>query len=236
MLSLYNHSKFFCESPDIILDFFAGSGTTAHAVMALNAEDGGNRQFILVQIAEPTDKKSEAHKAGYQTIYQITKERIKRAAAKIKADHPLFSGDLGFQEYKVISAHEGRFQGYLVEADNQNDFQPFNGLSLPEDIQTLLRTWAVYDGVELTTAFTPVDLAGYRAYQADHIVYFMDKGLKDEAIKELLNRLDNDANFTPRKLVVFHYNQNETTLRALKEAIHHYQNHKQIELTLDERF
>ncbi|MDD2775931.1 MAG: DNA methyltransferase [Gallionella sp.] len=78
----------------IILDFFAGSGTTAHAVMLLNAEDGGNRRFICVQIAEATDPKSEAHKAGYPTIFDITQARIEKAATKIKetllstAPHP----------------------------------------------------------------------------------------------------------------------------------------------------
>jgi adenine-specific DNA-methyltransferase len=71
---------------DIVLDFFAGSGTTAHAVMQLNAEDGGNRQFICVQIDEATDPKSEAYKAGYKTIFDITQARISKAAVKIKAD------------------------------------------------------------------------------------------------------------------------------------------------------
>lgn len=71
---------------DIILDFFAGSGTTAHAVMQLNAEDGGNRRFICVQLPEKTDEKSEASKAGFATIAEITKERIRRAADKIRSD------------------------------------------------------------------------------------------------------------------------------------------------------
>lgn len=71
---------------DLILDFFAGSATTAHAVMQLNAEDGGNRRFIMVQLPEATDEKSEAFKAGYPTIAEISKERIRRAASKIRAD------------------------------------------------------------------------------------------------------------------------------------------------------
>ena len=71
------------EGDDIILDFFAGSATTAHAVMQLNAEDGGNRKFIMVQLPEPCDEKSEAFKAGYKTIADISKERIRRAGKKI---------------------------------------------------------------------------------------------------------------------------------------------------------
>jgi adenine-specific DNA-methyltransferase len=73
----------FNENSDIVLDFFAGSGTTAQAVMELNKEDGGNRQFILVQLPEKTDEESEAHKAGYKTIADICKERIRRAGRKM---------------------------------------------------------------------------------------------------------------------------------------------------------
>ena len=92
---------------DVILDFFSGSGTTAHAVAELNAEDGGNRRWICVQLPELTDEKSEAYKAGYRTIADIARERIRRAGAKIRADQadklasrnvPL---DLGFRAYRV---------------------------------------------------------------------------------------------------------------------------------------
>ena len=74
------------SNDDIVLDFFSGSGTTAHAVAELNAEDGGNRRWICVQLPELTDEKSEAYKAGYHTIADIARERIRRAGAKIRAD------------------------------------------------------------------------------------------------------------------------------------------------------
>ena len=95
------------KDEDIVLDFFSGSGTTAHAVAELNAEDGGNRRWICVQLPELTDEKSEAYKAGYRTIADIARERIRRAGAKIRADQadklasrnvPL---DLGFRAYRV---------------------------------------------------------------------------------------------------------------------------------------
>lgn len=79
-------SKLSCNQDSIILDFFSGSSTTAHAVMQLNAEDRGKRKFIMVQLPEPTDKKSEAYKAGYKNICEIGKERIRRAGKKIKDD------------------------------------------------------------------------------------------------------------------------------------------------------
>lgn len=85
----------------VILDFFSGSATTAHAVMKLNAEDGGNRKFIMVQLPEVCDEKSEAYKAGYKNICQIGEERIRRAGKKIQEEHPDKKIDIGFRVFKV---------------------------------------------------------------------------------------------------------------------------------------
>jgi len=93
------------SSSAIILDFFAGSGTTGHAVMAQNAMDSGARNYILVQLPEPCASDSEAFKAGYKTIAGITKERLRRAAQKIKDENPLFPGDLGFRVFKLDSSN-----------------------------------------------------------------------------------------------------------------------------------
>ena len=96
---------------EYVLDFFAGSGTTAHAVMQLNAEDGGNRRCISVQLPESTDEKSEAYKAGYETITEITRERIRRAGKKIleeeasKLDSRADSLDVGFRAYKLVDTN-----------------------------------------------------------------------------------------------------------------------------------
>ena len=101
---------------DIILDFFYGSGTTAHAVMQINAEDGGNRKHIQVQLPEPTDEKSEAYKAGYRKISDIARERINRAGEKIKADYadklaerdvPL---DVGYRTYQLSDTNFRKWQ------------------------------------------------------------------------------------------------------------------------------
>ena len=95
------------NSDDIILDFFSGSATTAHAVMQLNAEDGGHRKFVMVQLPETTDEKSEAHKAGYKTICEIGKERIRRAGAKIKEEAGLIAPnlDVGFRVLKCDTSN-----------------------------------------------------------------------------------------------------------------------------------
>ena len=84
-----------------VLDFFSDSGTTAHAVMQLNAKDGGNRKFIMVQLPERTDEKSEAYKAGYKNICEIGKERIRRAGDKIQSEHPDAKLDIGFRVFRV---------------------------------------------------------------------------------------------------------------------------------------
>ena len=91
----------------IVLDFFSGSATTAHAVMQLNAEDGGNRKFIMVQLPEETTEKSEAYKAGYKTICRIGQERIRRAGAKIKEESPMTTANLdtGFRVLKLDSTN-----------------------------------------------------------------------------------------------------------------------------------
>ena len=94
---------------DIALDLFAGSGTTAHAVMKLNVEDGGNRKCISVQLPEETDEKSEAFKAGYTNIADISKERIRRAGKKIKEENPDYNGDLGFKVFKLDSSNIKRW-------------------------------------------------------------------------------------------------------------------------------
>ena len=111
---------------DIVLDFFSGSATTAHAVMQLNAEDGGNRQFIMVQLPELCDEKSEAYKAGYKNICEIGKERIRRAGEKIIASErqnkldeedktPL---DIGFKVYKLDTSNLKTWDSSPIESDN----------------------------------------------------------------------------------------------------------------------
>ena len=107
VLLLSNIVKLGAKENSIILDFFSGSATTAHAVMQLNSEDGGNRKFIMVQLPEETDENSEARKAGYKNICEIGKERIRRAGKKIKEESPLTTQDLdtGFRVLKLDSSN-----------------------------------------------------------------------------------------------------------------------------------
>src|SRR5699024_6238798 len=101
--------KLVTKKDSTILDFFAGSSTTAHDVMSLNAEDGGNRKYIMVQLPEETDEKSEAYKAGYENIANIGKERIRRAGQKILEENKDKEGienlDIGFRVLKLDSSN-----------------------------------------------------------------------------------------------------------------------------------
>lgn len=108
---------------DIILDFFAGSGSTGHAIMELNAENNANRKFILVQLDERVAPKSEARKAGYDTIDQITAERLRRAGEKIKSEHPEADIDTGFRVFRVDGSNNNEnIRKPLGEIDQSNMF------------------------------------------------------------------------------------------------------------------
>jgi adenine-specific DNA-methyltransferase len=120
--------KLATEKKSIILDFFSGSATTAHAVMQLNAEDGGNRKFIMVQLPEQTDEKSEAYKAGYKNICEIGKERIRRAGQKISHDYNLSKlnnpDDLFNQDNQTNQKNQGLdigFRVYRLDSSNMQD-------------------------------------------------------------------------------------------------------------------
>lgn len=121
--------KIATKSNDIILDFFAGSGTTAHAVMQLNKEDGGHRKFICVQLPERCDEKSEAYKAGYNTIAEISKERIRRASAKIKAEVLAAQAE---QQQKLQFEEENALQmpdlGFKVFKLSDSNFKPWRNI------------------------------------------------------------------------------------------------------------
>ena len=226
------------ESKDIIMDFFAGSGTTAHAVMDLNVESKNNYSFIMVQLPELIDKKTEAYKAGYKTIFDITKARIEKAAEKIKTEHPDYQGDLGFKIFETVPMPEG----YLVDHEILKSTDPlfFNGSNLNNDqLDDLLTTWKVYDGIALTVSLNLIDLAGYSAYQHQKILYLIQSGFSHHALVMLLQKLDDtdkDKAFDIERLVLFAHNFDSKHQREIKEALTHYQNKKSKNISVEFRY
>lgn len=160
------------EKNALTLDFFAGSSTTAHAVMQLNAEDGGNRKFIMVQIPEATDSKSEAFKAGYPTIAEISKERIRRAGAKIKADNADKDGinelDTGFRVLKIDTSNMNDI--YYRPQDYSQDLlhQLENNIKEDRSDEDLLFQFMLDTGVPLSL---PIERTQLPSKSGGHTIY-----------------------------------------------------------------
>lgn len=240
MLSLFN-PKDSNSKNDIVLDFFAGSGTTAHAIMEQNKDDNKNRQFITVQLPEPTDSKSEAYKAGYKTIFDITKERIIRATKKIKEEieqdvtKDINDYDLGFKIFETTPPLENP----LDKMDKFDESTPklFDVSTLKDDdFNALLTTWKVHDGMKLTDELQEINFKEYTAYYGDKKLYFVHGGFSTKDLEKFMNKLDEDKSFEPNKLIVFGYSFDTKYQREISEALNNYTNKKSIEIDMIVRY
>jgi adenine-specific DNA-methyltransferase len=253
------------NSSDLILDFFAGSGTTGDAVMQLNAEDGGNRKYILVQLPEAIDPKK--NKVAYDfvkdelkaepTIFEITKERLIRASKKInsrlnenitKLKNELPTDEtkaeiknletLTKQNYFKIFETTPIWEDYdfeSTELDNQTKLFDESKLT-KDDIKALLTTWKTYDGIALTQELEKVDLSVYTAYYGNGKLYLMDKGFTTDNLKNLLEKIDSDKKFNPTSIIAFGYNFESKNLRELSENVKSYTNKKKIDIDFITRY
>ena len=179
---------------DVVMDFFSGSATTAHAVMQLNADDGGNRKFIMVQLPEVCDEKSEAYKAGYTTIAEIGKERIRRAGQKIKqenADKPEIDQlDIGFRVLKVDSSN---MQDVYYAPDNllQSDLDSYtDNIKLDRTAEDLLFQVLLDWGVDLSLAINQETIADKTVYFVDGnaLAACFEQDINEEFVKALAAR------------------------------------------------
>ena len=192
-VELIKHFAFLCaDKDDVILDFFSGSATTAHAVMQLNAEDGGNRKFIMVQLPEKTDEKSEAYKAGYKNICEIGKERIRRAGKKILEDNSTLNSqnstpDVGFRVLKLADSNmtdvfysPSEYSQNLLEQFESNIKADRNDLDL---LFGCLLDW----GLPLSLPYKSVNIDGYTIhnYNDGDLVACFDENIPDEVIKKI---------------------------------------------------
>ncbi len=196
---------FVMNDDDIIVDFFAGSSTTAQAIMELSTVSKNNYKYILIQLPEPTKKDSEASLFGFSTIDQVGQERIIRAAKKIKEDHPDTTADLGFKHYTLVEPSKDTL-------DKMETFNPemitFNNLVNEFGVPTVLTTWLVRDGYGFNAKCKEIDFNGYTGYWCDKHLYLINEGITQEQIAEIVEKLENDTTFNPENIVLFGYSFN----------------------------
>lgn len=220
----------------IILDFFSGSATTADTIMQMNAENSSSkRKYIMVQWLEEIAEDKEAYKAGYRTIDQIGQERIKRAAKKIKAENPLFAGDLGFKHYTLKELPENVLD--KMEEFNPEEANFANNMLDIFGRETVLATWKVRDGYGLTSDVEEVQLADYTAYQCGDHLYLLDEGLSDDAITAMVDKYGEPTPWNPHNVVLFGYNMNFGIQDALKTNLPLLnEGEKQVKINIDVRY
>lgn len=178
------------STSDVVLDFFSGSATTAHAVMKLNAEDGGYRKFIMVQLPEKTDEKSEAYKAGYKNICEIGKERIRRAGRKIKEDAGLTAPadlDIGFRCLRLDESNMKPVYYTPEETQQQDLFSLVDNVKPDRTPEDLLFQVMLDLGVLLSSPIEAMEIAGKKVFNvADgFLLACFDHDVTEETVKAI---------------------------------------------------
>ena len=208
------HIKSFSSNGDVILDFFSGSATTAHAVMQLNAEDGGRRKFIMVQLPEKCDKASEAYKAGYKNICEIGKERIRRAGEKIKSESPMTTQDLDIG-FRVLKLDNTNMKDVYYAPDDYDQGMLAGLESNIKDDRTdldLLFGCLIDWGLPLSLPYTSEQIEGctVHTYNEGDLIACFDENIPERVVKEIAKRkplraVFRDAGFasSPEKINVF---------------------------------
>lgn len=177
---------------DIILDFFSGSATTAHAVMQLNAEDGGHRKFIMVQLPEKTDEKSEAYKAGYKNICEIGKERIRRAGKKIKEENPLTTQnlDIGFRVLKLDDSNMNDVYYSAKDYDQRRISELESNIKSDRTDLDLMFGCLLEWGLPLSMPYVSEKIEGVtvHTYNGGDLIACFDENVPESVIKEIAKR------------------------------------------------
>lgn len=207
----------------IILDFFSGSATTAHAVEQLNAEDGGNRKYIMVQLPEVCEDGSEAAKAGYSNICEIGKERIRRAAKKIKGEHPDWKGDMGFKVFKLDTSNLLPWNPVADELE-QNLFAAVDNVLEGRSTDDLLHEILLKCNLPLTLPIETKQCGSNTIYLvgAGALAICLDKNIPASIAEEIVKLRDEYAPIVPMQVVFRDNGFNDVTktnaLQILKQA------------------
>jgi adenine specific DNA methylase Mod len=236
------------DEEDIILDFFSGSATTAHAVLKLNAINGGNRKFIMIQLPEQVNEFSEAYKYGYRYITEIGIERIKRASKSVesellnrKANSGLLADevpdtgsiDTGFKVFYIKDIEENKLK--LLETFNPNVLIADKGIFDEFGVDTVLTTWKILDGYGLTKDWAEFRIADYSAYQIEETVYLLNPDISNEAIKALLESYESEI-FNCNKIVIFGYSFTMSEIQTIKDNLKQVESIRHITLDIIVRY
>lgn len=189
LIQYLSNTALFQEYDAIVFDFFSGSATTAHAVMQLNAEDGGHRKFIMVQLPEPCDEKSEAFKAGYKNICEIGKERIRRAGDKIKAEHPDADLDIGFRVFRVDESNMKNVYYHPEEVTQLMLGETVSNIKEDRTDMDLLYACLLDWGVEINLPHTSTQVAGCTVHNVDNgaLAACFDKAVPRAVVEYMAN-------------------------------------------------
>lgn len=203
------------DENDIVLDFFSGSGTTAHAVMQVNSDKERNLKYILVQIQDIISENTDAYEAGYRTIDEIGMERIKRAAKKIKEENPQYNGDLGFKHYTLEEVTQNTL-------DKLETFDPNVVLTTDDTLNmfgrdTVLTTWLVQDGYGLNAKTKDIKLANYHATLCGNHLYMTDCDFTEDDMVALIDLYQKEPSFNPDCIVLFGYSFNHNAKDMLEK-------------------
>ncbi len=220
------------SSGETIMDFFSGSATTAHAVMQLNAEDGGNRKYILVQIPEQIKEDKPAYKAGYRTIDEIGRERIRRAAKKIKEETGV-DIDYGFKTYSLEKLEDEILTNLDYFDDNpklvSDDMVGVFDTDKAKGKDAILSTYLVLDGYGLSVNSEEYKLNTYVANKVRNSIYIIEDGLVSEDVMELIKRIETlELDIT--RVVVYTPSLDFHVLHELKKNLSNLRNNKSVEL------
>jgi len=227
----------------LVLDFFAGSGSTADAVMQLNAEDNGNRKYIVIQLDEPSNPESETRKNGYATIDALSRERILRAGEKIKKANPMFADslDVGFKHFRLIEAKVNAINKIFEFDPNSNKLfeedmiTPFEYKpSGTSGLETIIQTWLTIDGYPFNLSIDSIKLSGYTAQyiKENAVMYLIDREFSQEAMKSLLNKIGKNE-IALNTVIVYPYSFSFEQMRELKNNL---KNNIEKQVTIIERF
>ena len=220
------------KKDDIALDFFSGSGTTAHAVMNLNAEDGGNRKYILVQLPEAIKEDKPAYKEGYRTIDEIGRERIRRTAKKIQEETGA-DIDYGFKVYSLKSLEEEVITNLDYFDDNPklflDDMVGIFDTDKSKGKDVILSTYLALDGYGLSVNTQKYRLSNFEADKIENSIYMIDNGLDSDDVMELIKKIETlELDIT--RVVVYAPSISFHVLHELKKNLSNLRNNKSIEL------